>query len=256
VSGNRQLGEFLRARRHRLDPAALGLPATRRRRTQGLRREEVAERAGISSEWYVKLEQGRDVTPSAETVEALGRALLLNEVDHAHLRSLSLTGGRRPFRREEAPDVLCRIVASLPVPAYLTGQRLDVLCLNAAAAQLFGNFGMLAPHDRNILQWMLTDPTAKQVFGGAWKAEARRVLSLFRAEYDLRPGDPAFADLVEHVRAGCKQFDGWWSEHGIGAPLSGTKELFHPEFGVIRYEYASFQANDDPRLKLAIYTQS
>ena len=255
MSGNRHLGEFLRARRHQLDPAALGLSATRRRRTQGLRREEVAERAGISSEWYVKLEQGRDVTPSAATVEALGRALMLDGVDMAHLRSLALAGGRPPFRRDEAPAALCRIVASLPEPAYLTGQRLDVLCLNAAAEELFGNFGILEPEDRNVLHWMLTDPAARQLFGKTWDTEARRIVSLFRAEHDLRPGDPAFTQLVDLVRTGCPQFDAWWSEHGIGAPLSGTKDLAHPGLGIVRYEYASFQANDDPGIKLAIYTR-
>jgi transcriptional regulator with XRE-family HTH domain len=255
MSGNKYLGEFLRARRHKLDPVALGLSAARRRRTQGLRREEVAERAGISSEWYVKLEQGRDVTPSAATVEALGRALMLDEVELAHLRSLAFAAGRQPFRREVAPEVLCRIVASLPEPAYLSGQRLDVLCLNDAAARLFGNFGLLASDERNIFRWMLTDPVARQVFGSTWEAEAQRILTLFRAEHDLRPGDAAFVGLVDHVRAGCELFEVWWSEHGIGAPLSGIKALHHPDLGIMQYEYASFQANDYPAIKLAIYTR-
>jgi len=254
MAGNRPFGDFLRSRRTRLNPDAADA-SRQRRRTPGLKREEVAQRAGISAEWYVKLEQGRAVSPSAETVEALGRALQLDRVELAHLRSLAAAGGRQPFRREEVPAVLARIVASLPEPAYLTGQRFDVMAWNNAAATLFGDFGQLAPEDRNLLLWLLTDPAARHVFGQTWAEEARRVVSLFRAAHDLRPGDTAFVALVDRVRASCPEFDAWWSEHAVGAPLSGTKHLRHPTLGLVTYEYASFQANDDPSLKLALYTR-
>lgn len=255
MAGNRPFGDFLRSRRTRLNPDKVGDATRQRRRTPGLKREEVAQRAGISAEWYVKLEQGRAVSPSAETVEALGRALRLDRVELAHLRSLAAAGGRQPFRREDTPDVIRRIVASLPEPAYLTGQRLDVLAWNDEAAALFGDFGQLAPEDRNILHWMFTDPAARHVFGQTWAEEARRMVSLFRAAHDLWPGDAAFVTLVDRISASCLEFDPWWSEHGVGAPVSGTKHLRHPTFGVVRYEYASFQANDDPALKLALYTR-
>jgi transcriptional regulator with XRE-family HTH domain len=255
MAGNRPFGDFLRSRRTRLNPDKVGEATRQRRRTPGLKREEVAQRAGISAEWYVKLEQGRAVSPSAETVEALGRALRLNRVELAHLRSLATAGGRQPFRREDAPDALRRIVAALPEPAYLTGQRWDVLAWNDAATALFGDFGRFALEDRNILHWMLTDPAAKHLFGQTWAEEARRMVSLFRAAHDLWPGDTAFAALVDRVRASSLEFDAWWSEHGVGAPVSGAKRLRHPTLGVVRYEYASFQANDDPGLKLALYTR-
>ena len=134
MAGNRPFGDFLRSRRTRLNPDKVCDATRRRRRTPGLKREEVAQRAGISAEWYVKLEQGRAVSPSTGTVEALGRALRLDRIELAHLRSLAAAGGRQPFRRETTPDVLRRIVASLPEPAYLTGQRFDVLAWNDAAA--------------------------------------------------------------------------------------------------------------------------
>ena len=255
MAGNRPFGDFLRSRRTRLNPDKPGDATRQRRRTPGLKREEVAQRAGISAEWYVKLEQGRAVSPSAETVQALGRALQLDAVELAHLRSLAAAGGRQPFRREDTPDVLRRIVASLPEPAYLTGQRWDVLAWNDAAVALFGDFGRFAPGDRNILHWMFTDPAAKTLFGETWAEEARRMVSLFRTAHDLWPGDTAFSALVDRIRASCVKFDAWWSEHGIGAPLSGTKHLHHPTLGVMHYEYASFQANDDPALKLALYTR-
>ncbi len=254
MTGNQALGEFLRSRRARMVPERTGVASRPSRRTPGLKREQLAQRAGISTEWYVKLEQGRAIHPSSETIEALGQALNLNPIEFAHLRTLAEAGGRQPFRREEVPDVLCRLVASLPEPAYLTGQCFDVLAWNAAAAALFGDFGRLADEDRNVLHWMLTDTQARRVFGETWANEARGVVALFRTAYDLWPGEPVFAAIVERVRGQSPEFDGWWSEHGIGAPLSGTKSLCHPTLGLVRYDHASFQANDDPRLKLAIYT--
>ena len=253
MTGNRPFGDFLRSRRTRLDPDRIGDATRHRRRTPGLKREEVAQRAGISAEWYVKLEQGRAVCPSAETVDALGRALRLDGVELAHLRSLAAAGGRQPFRRENLPEVLRRVVASLPEPAYLTGQRFDVLAWNDAAAALLGDFGGLAPEDCNILHWMFTDPAAKALFGETWAEEARRMVSLFRAAHDLWPGDTAFVALVDRIRANCVEFDAWWPEHRVGAPVSGIKQMRHPTLGIVRYEYASFQANDDPALKLALY---
>ena len=168
---------------------------------------------------------------------------------------MSRAGGRQPFRREDTPDALRRIVASLPEPAYLTGQRWDVLAWNDAAVALFGDFGQLAPENRNVLHWVFTNRAAKTLFGETWAKEARRMVSLFRAAHDLWPDDAAFVTLVDRIRASCQEFNAWWSEHAVGAPVSGTKHLRHPTLGIVRYEYASFQANDDPALKLALYTR-
>ncbi|WP_428392074.1 helix-turn-helix transcriptional regulator [Lichenicoccus sp.] len=260
MQGNRLFGEFLRSRRARLNPeimgeASLGEVTRPRRRTPGLKREEVARRAGISAEWYVKLEQGRAVSPSHDTVDALGRALMLDAVELTHLRALAAKGGRAPFRRETVPDTLRRLVEGLPEPAYLTGQRWDMLAWNAAAVALFGDFVRLEASDRNILHWMLTDPAARSLFGDGWADEARRMVSLFRATHDLWEGDAAFAALVRQVGAGCQEFEGWWTAYGIAAPVSGTKRLYHPSLGTLHFAYASFQANDDPALKLALYTR-
>lgn len=251
----RQLGEFLRVRRQSLLPEDVGIADKRPRRTVGLRREEVAERAGISCEWYVKLEQGGGVSPSLATVDALGRALMLDAVEVAHLRALAVSEARPSFQREEAPQPLVRIVESLVEPAYLTGQRFDIICLNPAAIALFGNFGEIEVGNRNVVHWLLTNPAARDLFGATWAEEARRVVHLFRATHDLWPGDPSFSELVAAVAAESDEFGKWWAEHEIGAPLSGLKRLRHPEFGIVPYEYATFQANDDPSLKLAIYAR-
>lgn len=247
-----QLGAFLRSRRERLRPEQLGLAGPRRRRTPGLRREEVASLAGISPEWYVKLEQGRPVAPSTATIDALSRALRLNEVEHAHLHMLA-HGKRRPaFAREVAPAPLRRLVESLPHPAYITGLRWDVLAWNKEAA-LLADFDALAVEDRNILLYVLIDPRGRRLFGEGWEAEARRMVALFRATHDVWAADPAFAGLIARLRAGCAEFDAWWGTHDVGAALSGTKVLHHPTQGRLYFDYTTFQANDDPRLKLAVY---
>ena len=248
-----QLGEFLRSRRERLRPDQLGLADPRRRRTPGLRRDEVASLAGISPEWYVKLEQGRSVVPSAATIEALSRALRLNEVERAHLAMLAL-GKRRPaFVRETVPDSVRCLVRSLPYPAYITGLRWDVLAWNEAAATLLTDFGRVAVENRNILLYVLTDPRGRALFGERWAEEARRMVALFRATHDLWAADPAFIDLVGRLRAGCVEFDAWWAAHDVGAAGSGTKTFYHPAQGPLQFDYTTFQANDDPRLKLAVY---
>jgi transcriptional regulator with XRE-family HTH domain len=118
-----ELGEFLRSRRNRLSPEAVGLPGGQRRRTPGLRREEVAQLAGIGTGWYIRLEQGQTVSPSATTVESLSRALRLNPVEQAHLRALTRNAERRPFVREVVPESLRRTVEALNLPAYVTGRR-------------------------------------------------------------------------------------------------------------------------------------
>ena len=194
-----ELGDFLRSRRERLNPEAVGLPHGRRRRVTGLRREEVAERAGIGVDWYIRLEQGRAVNPSLATIDALARALRLGAVDHAHLRALAQNGGRRAFARESVPEAIRRLVESLHQPAYVTGRRWDVLAWNAAAAAIF-DFGRAAEADRNILVYMFVDPDAKRLFGTGWADEAKRMVATFRATHDLWAGDPAFLDLLSRLR--------------------------------------------------------
>ena len=249
-----ELGDFLRARRERLTAGAAGLPSGHRRRTPGLRREEVAELAGIGVDWYTRLEQGRDVSPSVTTLDALARALRLGAAEHAHLRALARDASPRAFSRESVPDAIRRLVEGLAQPAYVTGRRWDVLAWNRAAAEVFTDFGRLAEADRNILLYVLTDPGARRLFGPTWTEEARRMVAQFRATYDLWAGDPAFLDLLGRLRQGCPEFTGWWEAHDVRGGGTGRKLLSHPERGLLRFEYATFQANDDPALKLAIYT--
>ncbi len=253
IAARRELGDFLRARRGRLTPESVGLGKHRPRRTPGLRREEVAELAGIGVDWYIRLEQGRPVTPSAGTIDALARALRLSEAEHQHLRALAGGGGPKPFLPEAVSPALLHLVESLPQPAYIVGRRRDLLAWNAAAADLLG-FDTLAPEDRNILVAMLTYSASRKLFGDGWAAEAERMVAQFRATHDLWAGDPAFVALLRRLRDGCPEFDGWWERHDIRRGGSGRKKLHHPVRGLMVFQHTSFQANDDPALKLVIYT--
>lgn len=248
-----ELGNFLRSRRERLSPRDVGLPARARRRTAGLRREEVAERAGIGVDWYIRLEQGRSVSPSVTTVDALARALKLDKAEHAHLRALTRNAGRPAFVRETVPETIRSLVQHLNQPAYVTGQRWDVLAWNQAAEEIF-RFSRLPEEERNTLLCVLVNPNGRRLFGDGWAGQARRMVAQFRATYDLWAGDPAFLDLVERLRAGSAEFAAWWEHHDIRTGGVGHKSLSHPKRGSLRYAYATFQANDDPALKLAIYT--
>jgi transcriptional regulator with XRE-family HTH domain len=252
-SNRSELGSFLRSRRERLNPRAVGIGSQRRRRTAGLRREEVAELAGIGVDWYIRLEQGRSVSPSMATIDALARALRLNKAEREHVRALAQNAGRRAFSRERVPSTIVRLVESLNQPAYVVGRRWDVLAWNRAADDLFG-FGRLPEDSRNTLVNVLTNPHTRRLFGKSWAGEAKRMVAEFRATHDLWSGDPAFVDLLERLRAGCPEFALWWDSHDIGAARAGRKRLSHPKLGTVRLSYASFQSNDDRALKLVIYT--
>jgi transcriptional regulator with XRE-family HTH domain len=249
---SRELGEFLRSRRNRLSPQAVGLPSGHRRRTPGLRREEVAQLAGIGVAWYIRLEQGQTVSPSTTTVDSLARALRLNPVEETHLRALTRNAERRPFVREVVPESLRQTVEALNLPAYVTGRRWDVLVWNSAAAEIFA-FDRVAEEDRNTLILVLTNPHTRKLFGAGWADEAKRMVAQFRATHDLWAGDPAFTSLIGRLRSQCPEFSRWWDAHDLREPSSGQKQLTHPRKGALLLRYTSFQANDDPSLKLVIY---
>lgn len=255
MSDNKPLGDFLRSRRNRLDPTALGVSSLRRRRTPGLRREEVAERAGISAEWYVKLEQGREVSASGETIAALAKALMLDDVEAAHLRRLAARDAAPRFVREVVPETIATVVRGLPDPAYVTGARWDVLCWNDAADRLFG-FSAMREAERNILLYMLTSPAARDLFGDSWAQEAQRMIALFRTTYDQHSADPLFNDIVSALDAASAEFREWWSSYRVAIPSSGEKTLQSGDRKGTPFVYATFQANDDPALKLALYSRA
>ena len=205
-----QLGNFLRERRLRLTPQSVGLPGGTRRRTPGLRREEVAALAGISTDWYVRLEQGRHSAPSATTIEALARVMRLSAIDRAHFKRLALKPNDRLFRRETVPKAVEAIIHRISSPAYIVGARQDMLCWNQAAVAMFRDYSKIPVGERNTLFQMFTNPVLREVFPN-WRQEARSMLENFRRTYDLWSHATQFNELVDHLSARSTEFRLWWA---------------------------------------------
>ena len=245
-----ELGMFLRSRRERIAPADAGLPVTGRRRTPGLRREELALLAGISATWLTYLEQGRDVRPSDQVLDALARALRLNAAEHEHLRRLA---GGGPTPGENAPERAAPEVAGVPAllgdnPAYVTGLCYDLLAHNAAAAELLQG---IEP-DGNLVRWILTAPAAREVLID-WEQEARSVLARLRAIAGRHPDHPRVTRLVTELTEASPEVREWWPRYDIQFSHAGRKRLRHPRLGPITVPHAAFQVADRPEQTLVIY---
>jgi len=252
------LAELLRTRRDRLTPADVGLPAGSRRRTAGLRREEVAQLAGVSATYYTFLEQGRDVRPSRQVVAALAGALRLSPAERAHL--FQLAGIPLAADDQDLVEAVDPVVGSLvscldPFPAYVKGGRWDVLAANRAARALFTDWAALAPGDRNKVWWMFTDPAARKVYVD-WEQEASDLLGRFRAAAARRPDDPAFTTLIERLHQASPEVRDWWPRYEVRPVGSGTKRLHHPALGDVAFQHTVLQVADHPEQMLVYFTTS
>jgi transcriptional regulator with XRE-family HTH domain len=250
------LGEFLRSRRTRLDPASFGFSG--RRRTPGLRREEVAQRANISSAWYTWLEQGRGGAPSAEVLERICSALMLTDTEREHLFMLGL--GRPPEVRYLAVDGvsprLQRVLDSFGAsPAIVKTATWNVVAWNRAAAIVLTDYSVLPPGERNILRFLFLNPSVRSKQHD-WEAVARFVVGTFRADVARAGIATEVADLVDDLRRISPEFDRIWSEnhvlsHNIG---ENVKRLLHPKLGEIELEYSLFAVDGRPDLSMLVYT--
>jgi transcriptional regulator with XRE-family HTH domain len=252
----RELGAFLRSRRERLSPAEVGLPEGARRRTPGLRREEIAMIAGVGTTWYTWLEQGRDVRPSSEVLSALGDALRLDAAERVHLFVLA---GRappspRPVSPERVEAPLRHTLASLTIqPAYVMGRRWDVLAWNPAAEAIFGDYGALQGDARNVMHLLFTDLDHRRMLVD-WEDLARMALGRFRAESAKYIGDPDFERLIARLNALSPQFRAWWPARDVIRQLSGVKAIRHASAGAMTFEHMSFSIDDGSDMKLIVYT--
>ncbi len=245
-----ELAEFLRLHRERTSPESVGLSASGRRRTPGLRREEISQLAGVGLSWYTWLEQGRDITPSPGVIDALARVLDLDPHERAHL--FHLAGVALPASGDdyptEAPAELRDIVFGLePNPAYLLGPRTDVLVRNAAAARMLGEPSRAPDGAQNLLWWMFTDRGAH---GATWDETARNTLARFRAEHARRYGDPAFLELIHALLAASPAFRELWPRHEVLDAQLGTKVIDHPELGRLTVRHLQSIPTSHPDLRL------
>lgn len=253
------LAVFLRTRRARLRPADVDLPVRGRRRTPGLRREEVAELAGIGVSWYTLLEQGHDARPSRGVLERLARALRLTPAEERHL--LLLAGHQPPVIAPSAEEAhitpaLQRVVDALaPHPAFLIGRRWDVLAWNSAADLLFRFDEPYPPHSRNVV-WRFFRRESARTVDQDWAAQARNLVAQFRADYALYSEDDAFRELVADLRQVSPEFRLWWEEQNVRGLPDGPRAMRHPTLGALEFDHVTFQTSMSPELRLKVYSAS
>lgn len=250
------LADFLRKRRAGLTPDEVGLPPGLRRRTPGLRREEVAQLANIGTSWYVWLEQGRDVNPSAQVLESLAQALRLTPNERRHLFLLA----GQTLLAQTAPAEACvspvpqQMLDDLnPAPAYVIGRRWDCLAWNKAADAVLMISKAPAPYGCNLVWRFFTDPAMRRHFPN-WEEMARGVLAELRTANARYPGDRWFKELIDELKQISPEFCSWWPQHDAPRWLDGDKIMQHPTLGCLEFKYLILQVLSDPDVKVAIYT--
>ncbi len=257
IANENALGSYLRDRRARLDPAAFGLPLARRR-TPGLRREEVAQRASLSATWYTWLEQGRGGAPSADVLQRIAHALMLTEVEREHLFLLAL--GHPPEVRYQASEGITprlqRVLDALEFsPALVKTSTWDIVAWNRAAAIVLTDYGALEPQQRNILRLIFCNPSVRAAQTD-WESVARSVVAIFRADAARAGATRKIEALVEELSRASPEFEAMWRDHDVSAYGEGSKRLHHAELGLIALEYSAFAVDGRPDLGMVVYNAS
>lgn len=249
------VGDFLRSRRARIRPEEVGLPSHGRRRVQGLRREEVAQLAGVSVDYYIRLEQGRGASASDAVLAAVARVLRLDEVEAAHLRALArpprpaaaVRGGQQV---REGTRLLLDLMAG--VPAFVLGRRMDVLAWNALGDAVQG-FSALAPEQRNAARLAFLDPAARE-FYPQWDAVAAETVAYLRLDAGRYPEDARLAALVGELSVRSEEFRRLWADHQVKQKTHGVKLIHHPLVGVLDFGYETLAVNGSADQLLVTYT--
>jgi transcriptional regulator with XRE-family HTH domain len=258
-----ELREFLRVRRARLRPEDVGIQTTGQRRVPGLRREEIASLAGMSVDYYVRLEQGRDLTPSPSVLDALARALRLDDVEREHLYSLvrpaapptlagpdaggSAADGPAPIR----PGVRL-LLDGIPTPAFVIGRRLDILATNRMARAMLADFDARPVRDRNHARWIFLDPATRDLYVD-WPVVARENVAILRRDAGRYPHDTELQALIGELSVASPEFRTWWAEHDVLARSYGTKRYHHPVVGPITVHYEASALGDEDQV-LYVYS--
>ena len=251
-----ELADFLRHRREALQPEEVGLPGGGRRRTPGLRREEVAQLAGVGTTWYTWLEQGRDVRASLDVLEALSRALHLSQAERSHLVLLGRGEEAPPCKNpvERISPTLRRLIEGLGAsPAYILGRRWDYLAWNDAAVALLGDFGAVPRAARNHLWLTFTDPARREMFSD-WERSARTLVAKFRADSARHIGDPEFESLIAALLKSSPEFAHSWERHEVARGGEGRKDLSHPLAGPMSFSHGVFHPAEKLDQRLVLYT--
>lgn len=255
-----QLSDFLRTRRARLSPAAAGIDTPgERRRVPGLRREELALLAGVSVDYYVRLEQGRGgVHPSDSVLAALARALRLDEAEHAHLRRLTRAPSaqaplRRPRTQRVRPEVQRLLDGMADLPAFVLGRRMDVLAWNHLATRLHVDFAALPRRMRNMPRLVFLDDASRQLYPD-WEHVARETVAFLRFEASAHPDDPELHALVGELSTKSQEFTRSWARHDVREKSHGAKRYHHPLVGDLELHYETLALPADDRQTLVTYS--
>jgi transcriptional regulator with XRE-family HTH domain len=248
----RAFGEFIRAQRERLVPAALGLPAGTRRRTPGLRREELAQLCGLSTTWFTWIEQGRDISVSPQALARLAVALRLDRAERAYL--FDLAGKRDPARGaaedEELPAAALRCVDRITVPAYVLDRLWNARAFNKKAEHLFAGW-LDQPGERNLLRFIFCAPEARRLIRD-WEVRARRIAAEFRATSAASLDDPALRALIGSLRGQSRDFGDIFDRHAVLGREGGERTFDHPADGYLRFEQVTFDLSGHPDFKLTM----
>lgn len=257
---NQDLADFLRRARGKVDPARTGLPADGRvRRVPGLRREEVAQLAQVSADYYTRLEQGRRISPSPTVVDAIARALDLDEAGHAHLRHLIGGSGhaarsRTPVRVQRPRPGLVQLLDALDgVAGMVLGRRTDVLATNRLARALLTDFDRRPARERNYARWMFLSGSARERLVD-WDVQARAVVENLRLDAGRDPRDPGVQELVGELSIASTEFATWWQEHRVFQRTYGDKRFHHPVVGDFTLQYESLTLPGDADQTLFLYS--
>lgn len=250
-----ELADFLRKRRANLKPEDVGLPNGGRRRTPGLRREEVASLAGVGTTWYTWLEQGRDVRASLDVLEAICRALRLSPAERTHLILLGRGEEPPPCKSaERASTTLKRLIENLgPNPAFVLGRRWDYLAWNDAAVAILGDLGAVPRAARNHV-WMHFMDTSRRERIADWERSSRLLVAKFRADTARHLGDPEFEQLIHTLRKSSPEFCKAWNKHEVAHSGVGRKVIRHPVVGTMVFEHAVFNPQESPDQRLILYS--
>ncbi|MFF1515233.1 helix-turn-helix domain-containing protein [Streptomyces sp. NPDC058305] len=252
-----ELSEFLRTRRARLKPQDVGMPDFgRHRRVPGLRREELAQLAGVSVAYYTRLEQGNGRNVSAEVLDAIARALRLSDAEHNHLTHLAKPKQhkkKQTARTQQVRGALRQLLDTMDgVPAYITGRRSDLLCWNRMAAAVFGDWSELPPQEQNWARMVFLRPEYRELYV-EWEQKAIDIVCHLRMDAGCHPDDPRLSALVGELSVKSEDFRRLWATHDVKEKSHGVKLLRHPLVGDLALQYESFRLVDDAELALVTY---
>ncbi|WP_141431051.1 helix-turn-helix transcriptional regulator [Bacillus sp. 03113] len=255
----KELGDFLKTRRSRLSPQDFGLPIGPRRKTKGLRREEVAQLAGIGITWYTWLEQGRDIQVSSDVLESLSRVFRLKEEEKEHLFLLA----NQPFISKAGKPLVKSVNSAVNqllrqlefCPTYVTDEKLNIVNWNKAASAVFGDFSKMDVRDVNAVWRCFTSKEYRELFLN-WEDHAQRLIAQFRLAYTRFIGDEWFKEMIQELTERSQEFRTWWPKHEVFGTPFGKKTIVHPLVGEMVMDHITLQVYDAPELKLTIYQPS